>query len=94
MFEDAEKMIPFAWIEGFTEGGVTGNRGDDGSGHRGPEIELPPAGDADLLDAYSRAVISVVAAVGPAVVSLRVGRFQAGPQEAGAASGVVITPDG
>jgi S1-C subfamily serine protease len=56
------------------------------------------ATDLDLLDAYSHAVVSVVEAVGPAVVSLSVG---AGRQEgaargerSGAGSGVVIAPDG
>ena len=67
-------------------------------------------GDADILDAYSRAVTNVVAAVGPAVVHIHVrhkpeqhgtgapagGRHGGRPQpEAeGSASGVIITPDG
>jgi len=42
--------------------------------------------DGDLLDAYSRAVIDAVDAVGPAVV-----KIDAGP---GAGSGVVVAPDG
>jgi S1-C subfamily serine protease len=42
--------------------------------------------DDDLLDAYSRAVVSAVDAVGPAVVHI-----DAGP---GGGSGVVFTPDG
>jgi S1-C subfamily serine protease len=52
--------------------------------------------DADLLDAYSRAVISVVDAVGPAVVSISIGKESrtSGPEMAGAGSGVVIAPDG
>jgi S1-C subfamily serine protease len=45
--------------------------------------------DLDLLDAYSRAVVSVVDAVGPAVVGIRV----EGPGR-GAGSGFVIAPDG
>ncbi len=45
----------------------------------------PGADDADLLDAYSSAVVGVVERVGPAVVSLRAD---------GAGSGVVMTPDG
>lgn len=51
--------------------------------------------DGDLLDAFSRAVIGVVDAVGPAVVSLQLrpaGRR--GPGREGAGSGVVVTPDG
>ncbi len=48
--------------------------------------------EVELLDAYSRAVIQVVEAVGPAVVGISVGRQEQG--QAGAGSGVVITPDG
>ncbi|MFZ5447163.1 MAG: S1C family serine protease [Thermodesulfobacteriota bacterium] len=44
------------------------------------------------MDAYSRAVIKVVDAVGPAVVGIFVGRQEQG--QAGAGSGVIITPDG
>jgi S1-C subfamily serine protease len=43
--------------------------------------------DSELLDAYSEAVIDVVAKVAPAVASLAVGKR-------GAGSGVVFTPDG
>ena len=43
--------------------------------------------DLDIHDAYSRAVIDVVDAVGPAVVGVRAGR-------AGQGSGFLITPDG
>lgn len=52
--------------------------------------------DMELLDAYSRAVVSVVESVGPAVVSISVGGKQ-DHQEAdqiGAGSGVIIAPDG
>ena len=57
--------------------------------------------DEDLLDAYSRAVTSVVEKVGPAVVSVevkwpgRARRFGGAPQEAdGAGSGLIVAPDG
>jgi S1-C subfamily serine protease len=50
-----------------------------------------PDPEADILDAYSRAVIGVFERSGPAVVSLEVGS-QRGP--AGAGSGFVVTPDG
>lgn len=52
--------------------------------------------DVELLDAYSRAVITVVDAVGPAVVSINVGRPSAnqGTEQMGAGSGVIIAPDG
>jgi S1-C subfamily serine protease len=42
--------------------------------------------DDELLDSYSRAVVSAVDAVGPAVVHVQAGR--------GGGSGVVFTPDG
>jgi S1-C subfamily serine protease len=52
--------------------------------------------DAEILDAYSRAVVSAVDAVGPAVVSVSVGRNRSGGQvgRGGAGSGVIIAPDG
>ena len=73
-------------------------RGDDG----GPLASAaPPAsphvtGDTELLDAYSRAVVSVAEAVGPAVVSMIVGGRSTVREfgRMGAGSGVIITPDG
>ncbi len=52
--------------------------------------------DVELLDAYSRAVITVVDTVGPAVVSIAVGKPTPteGGEQVGAGSGVVIAPDG
>ncbi len=50
------------------------------------------AADAEILDAYSRAVTSVADAVGPAV--LRVETRSAGGRPAGTGSGVTIAPDG
>jgi S1-C subfamily serine protease len=59
-------------------------------------MSAPEGSDLELLDAYSRAVINVVDAVGPAVVSISVGRpaSERSPGETGAGSGVVIAPDG
>src|SRR5882672_8257562 len=51
-----------------------------------------PRTDADLLDAYSEAVVAVVEAVGPSVVSIRT-NVRAG-SGTGAGSGVVIASDG
>ena len=48
--------------------------------------------DASVLDAYSRAVVTAVDEVGPAVVSLATGRR--GRFGGGAGSGVVVAPDG
>jgi len=54
--------------------------------------------DVELLDAYSKAVITVVDAVGPGVTSISVGKRIRGagsePDQLGAGSGVVIAPDG
>lgn len=47
--------------------------------------------DGDALDAYSKAVVGAVDAIGPAVVSLHVGRRMFGE---GAGSGVLVAPDG
>ena len=62
------------------------------------ESDRRPAGDADLelLDAYSRAVVTVVDSVGPTVVSISAGKNLGGSEadQAGAGSGVVIAPDG
>lgn len=60
------------------------------------EVGTDERTEVDLLDAYSRAVITVVDAVGPAVV----GVFSGGdgrtrePGPMGAGSGVIIAPDG
>lgn len=50
-----------------------------------------PASDADLLDAYSQAVVRVVETVAPAVIS--VSGQEAGGR-GGAGSGFIVTPDG
>src|SRR5215471_7787825 len=60
---------------------------------------LSDTGSDEALDAYSKAVVGAVELVGPAVVSIYVGR-DSGPSEVGgrerggAGSGVVVTPDG
>jgi S1-C subfamily serine protease len=51
-----------------------------------PQRERPEPDDGELLDAYSRAVIRAVDAVGPAVVKI--------DAERGGGSGVLFTPDG
>lgn len=50
-----------------------------------------PAGDRGLLDAYSRAVVAVVAGVGAAVVNIGV---DTGRGRRGTGSGVMVAPDG
>jgi S1-C subfamily serine protease len=72
---------------------------DEDAGRR--EAAQPGSGaearsDVELLDAYSRAVIAVVDAVGSAVVGISGKRVVAdgGVDAAGAGSGVIVTPDG
>jgi S1-C subfamily serine protease len=59
-----------------------------------PIAQVPD--EAEVLDAYSRAVVSVVEQVGPAVVSIAAGSGAASgrAERLGAGSGVLITPDG
>ena len=81
------RRFTLRWIEGQ-------GTGDDHAPHA--EIESTQSKDVEMLDAYSRAVISVVTSVGPAVVSIRVGagREAGRRQTLGSGSGVAITPDG
>jgi S1-C subfamily serine protease len=67
-----------------------------GSGRGFGEVHTEESPDLELLDAYSRAVIEVVEAVGPAVVGISVNRAASrrGRLQAAGGSGVVITPDG
>ena len=55
-----------------------------------------PVDDAEALDAYSRAVVSVVDGVGPSVVSITTGRRASDGRvgATGAGSGVIVAPDG
>ena len=63
--------------------------------------ESNPADDDELLDAYSRAVISAAEKVSPSVVHIGIRRRQSGdkphnlqPETQGSGSGFVFTPDG
>ena len=56
-----------------------------------PNVNQDATVDADLLDAYSQAVVHVVEKVSPTVISLT-GQTHRSPS--GAGSGFVITPDG
>ena len=60
------------------------------------EVREDEKTDVDLLDAYSRAVITVVDAVGPAVVSVSADiKFgDSETEQVGSGSGVIIAPDG
>jgi S1-C subfamily serine protease len=67
---------------------------DTGGSNDGPARPRPanrPATDADLLDAYSQAVIHVVETVSPAVISVS---GQDGDGRGGSGSGFLLTPDG
>ena len=70
--------------------------GDGASPNGSCRIKSEDASEVELLDAYSRAVITVVEAVGPAVVGISVGRVANGnvPEQRGAGSGTIIAPDG
>ena len=60
------------------------------------EVRETEKTDVELLDAYSRAVINVVEAVGPAVVGISIGRetTEEAYLKTGAGSGMIIAPDG
>jgi S1-C subfamily serine protease len=60
------------------------------------EVGAEASRDVELLDTYSRAVIAVVDAVGPAVVGISTRSAQPEGRSAriGSGSGVIITPDG
>jgi S1-C subfamily serine protease len=75
---------------------VINNEGGELSIPRACEVGSADKSDVELLDAYSRAVITVAEAVGPAVVSIATGRpaKNGEPETGGAGSGVIIAPDG
>ncbi len=75
-----------AWLEGPAGSGPASASGE-------PQAVSP---ETELLDAYSRAVVHVVESVGPAVVSISLGRPTRADEfePAGAGSGFVLTPDG
>lgn len=66
---------------------------EDGPRDRSPEQPAPGGQqtDIELLDAYSRAVISVVESLSPAVISVQPRR---GEPQGGAGSGFLLTADG
>lgn len=64
--------------------------GADGRSDHGQPVHPQPA-DVNLLDAYSRAVIGVVDAVSPAVVSITP---PADDRQGGTGSGFIVSPDG
>lgn len=63
---------------------------DPGDRPAGEQPPAPPEPAADVLDAFSRAVVGVAEKLRPAVVNLRVGRGA----RAGSGSGVLFAPDG
>jgi len=67
--------------------------GNDEEPLKSCEVSAEGRQDVELLDAYSRAVITVVDSIGPAVVGINAhsGEKRA---PAGSGSGVIITPDG
>ncbi len=67
------------------------NGPDEPSGGAIRPTNSTPASDADLLDAYSQAVVNVVETVAPAVISVS-GHDAVG--RGGSGSGFIVTPDG
>jgi S1-C subfamily serine protease len=70
---------------------------DRSYGHAQPKTSNPAQlKDEDLLDAYSRTVISVVEAVSPSVVSIQAGthQYKAEQDQSASGSGVIFAPDG
>ncbi len=61
-------------------------------GEANSSVDAPEA-EAELFDAYSRAVTTIVERIGPSVVRLDIRHGQNG-QRSGAGSGVIVSPDG
>lgn len=59
-----------------------------------PPPGRPPWNDAELLDAYSQAVVGAVETAAPAVVSVTAEGMRGGRRSGGQGSGFVFTPDG
>jgi S1-C subfamily serine protease len=87
---DHDRIKSLRWLEGRAA------PNQDGPPYRPCEVRETKASDAELLDAYSRAVIAVIEAVGPSVVSVSIGgeSREYGREPQGAGSGFLITPDG
>ncbi len=83
--EDLQRALNFIKGEGETR-----------KPHQRCEVGDEGVRDVELLDTYSRAVIAVVDAVGPAVVGISAQNKQTEgkPRPIGSGSGVIITPDG
>lgn len=81
---------PLAWLDG------KGHLKEESMVYDSKEIISPENPETNLLDAYSQAVIAVIEAVGPAVVSISVGKSaqRFGSESPGAGSGFAFTPDG
>jgi len=80
-FEDNESLLKLV---------QSGPAPSEDHGVRGSQAGKNDRADADLLDAYSQAVIGVVDAVSPAVVGLAGSDGERG----GSGSGFLVTPDG
>jgi len=81
-----EKKHPLGWLSG-----------EAAAESSAPcQVDKEAVSSPDLLDAYSKAVIAVVEAIGPAVVSISIGQEtqQSEFEPMGAGSGFAVTPDG